>query len=133
MILAARFTLFGFGLFDQRLLADDHDDAGRSDVETATVGFGVIADFRMLGKADVAVDDGAADFGVATDVHVVVDDRILNVAEAVDADIVADNAAFHAATRENGARSNDGIDRGAHPVFISEDEFRGGILLLPGA
>src|SRR6266481_9490558 len=65
-----------FGFFDQGFLADDDDDTGISDVEAALVGFEVIADLGALGKADVAVDDGAADARVAADVHVVVNDGI---------------------------------------------------------
>jgi len=49
-------------------------------MEAALVGFEVVADLGPLGKADVAVDDGAADARVAADVHVVVDDGIQDIA-----------------------------------------------------
>ena len=52
----------GFGLFDQGFLADDHDDAGSGDMETAAIIFDVEADFGVFGEADVTVDNGAADF-----------------------------------------------------------------------
>src|ERR1700731_4490454 len=66
--------LRGFRFLDQGFLADDDDDTRIGDVEAALVGFQVIADLGALGKADVAVDDGAADARVVADVHVVVDD-----------------------------------------------------------
>ena len=62
------------GLLDEGFLADDDNDAGIAHVEAAAVGFEVVADFRALGKTDMAIDDGAADARVAPDVHVVVDD-----------------------------------------------------------
>ena len=68
--------------FDQGLLADDDDDAGRGDMETAAVGFEVIANFGMFGKADVAIDDRAADARVAADVDVIVDDGIGDFADS---------------------------------------------------
>ena len=49
-----------FRFFDEGFLADD-DDAGRSHMKAAAVGFEVVADFGVLGKIDVAVDDGALD------------------------------------------------------------------------
>src|SRR5690349_1782735 len=80
---AERTLLRGFRLLNQGFLADHHDDARFSNVEAAAVGFEVVADFGVLGQADVAVDDGATDFRVAADVHVVVDDAVRNVAVAV--------------------------------------------------
>src|SRR5207247_7052492 len=65
-----------FGLFDEGFLADDDDDAGIADVKAAAVGFKVIADFGALGKAHVAVADGAAAGRVAADVRGVVDNGI---------------------------------------------------------
>src|SRR6266849_3359527 len=65
-----------FGFFDEGFLADDDDDTGIADVEAAAVGFEVVADFGALGKADVAVDDGAANARVAADIHVIVDDGV---------------------------------------------------------
>ena len=55
-----RLALGGFGLLDERFLADDDDDAGIGDVEAAAVGFQIVANLGALGKADVAIDDGAA-------------------------------------------------------------------------
>src|SRR5260370_8378278 len=78
-----------FGLFDEGFLADDDNDPGIADVEAAAVGFEVIADFSALGKADVAVNDGAADSGGTAGIHVVVDYGIRDFAVTVDADIVA--------------------------------------------
>src|SRR4029077_16868544 len=57
----AQGNLSSFRFLDQRFLPDDDDDAGIGDVEAATVGFEVVADFGVLGQVDVAVDDGAAD------------------------------------------------------------------------
>src|SRR5713101_232383 len=87
--LEGRVNLGRFGFLDQRFLADD-DDAGIGYVEAAAVGFEVVADLGALGKADVAINDGAADAGVAADVHVIVDDGIQDIAVTVDADVVAD-------------------------------------------
>ena len=55
-----RLALGGFGLLDERFLADDDDDAGIGDVEAAPVRFGVIADFGSLRQAHMAIDDRAA-------------------------------------------------------------------------
>src|SRR5215469_1619084 len=123
----------GFGFFDQGFLANDDDDAGRGDVEAALVGLKVIADFGVLGKTDVAVDDGAADARVAADVDVIVDDRGGDFAVAVDADVVAEDRGLHAAAGEDGAVTDDGVKSDTHAVGIGKDKLRRGILLLPGA
>src|SRR5260370_19542433 len=81
----------GLGFLDERFLADDDDDAGIADVEAAAVGFEVVADLSALGKADVAINDGAADTGVAADSHVVVDDGIRDFAVSGYADVIGDD------------------------------------------
>src|SRR5258708_2139126 len=83
--------LRGFRLLNQRFLADHDDDAGVGDVETASVGFEVEADFGAFGQIDVAVDDGPANFRVPPDVHVVVQNAFTDVAIAVDAHVIADH------------------------------------------
>src|SRR5258708_12439623 len=75
-LLSKKQTLSGFGLFDEGFLADDDDDAGIADVEAAAVGFEVVADLSALGKADVAINDGAADTRVAGGFHRVVNNGI---------------------------------------------------------
>ena len=125
--------LLGFGFFDEGFLADDYDDAGGGDVKAAAVVFDVVADLRVFGEADVAVNDGAADTRVTADVYVIVDDGVADFGIAVDADIVADDAVLSAATGEDGAARNNGIDGGSHTIRIGEDEFGRGIVLLPGA
>src|SRR6266849_779224 len=125
--------LCGFGLFDEGFLPDHDDDAGIGDVEPAAVGLGVVADFGALREADVAVDDGAPDSRMAADVDVVIDDGFGDFAVAVDADIVADDAALNAPTGDDRSASDDGIESHAHALGIGEDEFRGRILMLPGA
>jgi hypothetical protein len=122
-----------FRLFDQGLLADDDDDAGRSDMETAAVGFQVVTNLGVLGKADVAVDDGAADFRVAANIDVIVDDGLADFAVAVDADVVADQAIPNPTAGKNGTTGDDGVEGNAHTVLVGKNEFRGGILMLPGA
>jgi len=125
--------LLGFGLFDERFLADDDDDAGGSDMEAAAVGFEVETNFSFFGEADVAVDDGAAYAGVAADVDVVVEDGIGDFAIAIHADIVTDDAILDLATGEDGAAGDDGVNSDAHAVGIGENEFGRGILVLPTA
>src|SRR6266851_965502 len=115
-LLSKKQTLSGFGLFDEGFLADDDDDAGIADVEAAAVGFEVVADLSALGKADVAINDGAADTRVAADIHVIVDDGILN-----------------AAAGDDGATGHNGIERDAHALRIGEDKFCRRILMLPSA
>src|SRR5207245_7705776 len=121
------------GLFDQGFLADDDDDAGIGDVETAAVGFKVIADLRTLGEADVAIDDGAADARVAPYVHVVVDDGIRDFGIAVDADVVADHGFLDASAGDHRTAGDDGIEGGAHTLGVGEDKLGRGILVLPSA
>src|SRR5271157_3423805 len=92
----------GFGFFDEGLLADDDDDARGGDMKAAAVGFEVEADFGFFGKADVAVDDGAADARVAANVDVIVQNGFGDFAIAIDADIVTDDAVLDAAAGEYG-------------------------------
>src|SRR5690348_7577148 len=89
-------ALCGFGLFNEGFLADDNDNAGIGDVETAAVGFEVIPDFGALGKADVAINDGATDPRVTADINVVIDDGVSHFAIAVDADVVANHGFLNA-------------------------------------
>ena len=102
-------------------------------MEAAAVGFEVIANFGFFGKADVAVDDGAADARVAADVDVIIEDGFRDFAIAIDADIVADDAILHAATGEDRAAGDDGINGNAHAAGIGKYEFCRGILVLPAA
>src|SRR5271157_584525 len=102
-------------------------------MEAAAIGFKVEANFGFFGKADVAVNDGAADAGVSADVDVIVEDGIGDFAVAIDADIVTDDAILDAATGEDGAPGDDGVNGNAHAVLIGKDEFSGGILVLPAA
>src|SRR5467141_2384415 len=125
-------ALSRFGFFDQGFLADDDDDTGIGDVEAALVGFEVVADLGALGKADVAVNDGAADARVAADVHVVVDDGIQDIAVTVDADVVADDGFLNAAAGDDGASGDDGIESDAHALGIGKDKLGRRILVLPG-
>src|SRR5260370_19471233 len=122
-----------FGLFDEGFLADDDNDPGIADVEAAPVGYEVAADFSALGKADVAVNDGAADARVTADIHVVVDDGIRDFAVTVDADIVADDRFLNTSARDDRATSHNGIERDAHTLRIGENKFCRRILVLPGA
>src|SRR5712692_4844101 len=131
-LLSKKQTLSGFGLFDEGFLADDDDDAGIADVEAAAVGFEVVADLSALGKADVAINDGAADARVAADVHVVVDDGIQDIAVTVDADVVADDGFLNAAAGDDGASGDDGIESDAHALGIGKDKLGWRILVLPG-
>src|SRR5712664_4493322 len=94
-------NLSGFRFFDEGFLADDDDNTGIGNVEAAAVGFEVVADLGALGKADVAVDNGAADARMAADIHVVVDDGIGDFAVAVDADIVANRRFLDAAAGDD--------------------------------
>ncbi len=108
-LLSKKQTLSGFGLFDEGFLADDDDDAGIADVEAAAVGFEVVADLSALGKADVAINDGAADTRVAADIHVIVDDGIRDFAVTVDADVVADDGTMESSAtpmRSGSAKTN---------------------------
>src|SRR6266849_3591349 len=120
-LLSKKQTLSGFGLFDEGFLADDDDDAGIADVEAAAVGFEVVADLAALGKADVAVDDSAADARVAADVHVLVDDGIGDFAVTVDADVVANDGFLNAPAGDDRTAGDDGIQRDAHALGIGED------------
>ena len=105
-------TLSGVGLFDQGFLTDYYDDAGFGDVVAAFVGFEVVADFGSLGKADVAVDDGAADARVATDIDVIVEDGFLHFAETVHANVISQDGMLDPSTGNDGAGGDDGIDSG---------------------
>src|SRR6266550_3910676 len=124
--------LRGFRFFDQGFLADDDDDTGIGDVEAALVGFQVEADLGALGKADVAVDDGATDARVAADVHVVVDDGIQDIAVTVDTDVVADDGFLNAAAGDDGTSGDDGIESDPHALGIGKDKLGWRILVLPG-
>src|SRR5437667_259307 len=130
--MAGQPALGRFGFFDQGLLADDDDDTGIGDVEAALVGFEVVADLGALGKADVAVDDGAADARVAADVHVVVNDGIQDIAVTVDADVVANDGFLNAAAGDDRASGDDGIESDAHALGIGKDKLGRRILVLPG-
>src|SRR5712691_1585824 len=130
--MAGQPALSRFGFFDQGFLADDDDDTGIGDMEAALVGFEVVADLGALGKADVAVDDGAADARVTADVHVVVDDGIQDIAVTVDADVVADDGFLNAAAGDDGASGDDGIESDAHALGIGKDKLGWRILVLPG-
>src|SRR5438105_11030196 len=131
--LEGQFASSGFRLFDKGFLANDDDNAGIGDVKAAAVGFEVVANLGAFRKADVAVDDGAANARVAADVHVVVDDGLRDFRVAVDTHIVADDGSLHAAAGDHRAAGDDGIEGHTHALGVGEDEFCGRILMLPGA
>src|SRR5262249_34917721 len=108
-------------------------DAGIGDVVAAPVGFEVVADFGVLGKGDVAVDDGAANARVAADVHVIVEDGFADFAETVDANIVAKDGVLDPAAGDDGTARDDGVNGDAHAVRVAEDELGRRVLMLPGA
>src|SRR5579872_5904882 len=110
-----------FRFFDHGFFANDHYDAGFSDVVALAVGFQVVADFGALGNGHVAVDDGVAHAGVPPDVDVIEQDRVLHVRVAVCADVVAQHGAVHAAAGNDRASAHHGIEANAHAVGIGED------------
>ena len=61
-------------------------------METALVRFQVVADFSVLGKTYMAVDDGATNPGVAPDVHMVIQNTFADIAVAIHANVVAHHA-----------------------------------------
>src|SRR5260370_39321423 len=99
--LEGRIGLGGFGFFDEGFLADDDDNAGIGDVAAASIGFEVVAALGALGKADVAIDDGAATARVSADVHMIVDDGVGDCGIAVDADIAADDGFLDASAGDD--------------------------------
>src|ERR1035441_6477056 len=58
------------GAFEERGVAGDDGQTGRSDKVVALVLDRIVADDGALGNMHVAVDDGAADAAVAANVHV---------------------------------------------------------------
>ena len=66
-------------------------------MEASPVGFKIKADFRVLRKAHMAIDDRPADPRVTANIDVVIDDGGGYLAEAVDAHVVADQTILHAA------------------------------------
>src|SRR2546429_1469968 len=120
-------------IFDERFLSHDDDDAGVREVKAAAVGFGVVADFGVFGKADVAVDDGAANARVPAYVHVIIDDGIRHLAITVHAHVVTNHGCLHASAGDDRTAGHDRIQGHAHALGIGKHEFGGRILLLPGA
>ena len=112
---------------------NDDDDAAIGDGVALAVRFEVVTDFGALGQIDVTVNDGVANARVAADVDVIEDDGIFDFAVAVYANIVAQDGVCNAPARNDRATGNHGIDSDAHAIGIGENEFRGRILLLPGA
>src|SRR5512140_826987 len=86
--------LCGFRFFDKRFLPNDDHDSRICDVESAPVVFHIKADLRAFRKADVPIDDGAANPRVPANIHMVVHDRVRDLTVAVDADIISDDAAL---------------------------------------
>src|SRR6202046_2539583 len=96
------------------------------------IGFEIMADHGALRQIHVTVDNSAPDAAAAPNVHMVEDDRFLHFAVTVDAHVVAEHRFFHSPARNDRAARDDGIHCCAHALWVSEYEFRGRILLLPG-
>src|SRR2546429_2790049 len=120
--LEGQFASSGFRLFDKGLLANDDDNAGIGDVKAAAVGFEVVANLGAFRKADVAVDDGAANARVAGHVHVAVHCGLRDFRVAVDAHIGGDGGSLDAAAGDHRAGRHDGIERPAQSVPVGKKQ-----------
>jgi len=93
---------------------------------TRAVGFGVIADGGSFGEMHVAIDDAAADAAVPSHGDVGEQDGGVNVRIGVHSDVGRKDGIFDRAAGDNATVGHNGIERGAHTVFLAKTNFAGG-------
>src|SRR5580692_1526889 len=123
----------GYGVLEERVVASNHGNAAIGDEVTGAVGFGVVADGGAFGEMDVAVDDAAADAAMASDGDVGEQDALVDFGVRVHADVGREDGVSDQAAGDDAAVGDDGIERGAHAVFLGKDELGRRVLALVSA
>src|SRR6266545_4608330 len=101
-----------------RLVSDYGDTALGDLVAVATVGFRIEANGMQLGNFDPGVHDGTAQTAVTADLHAGHQNRILHFAITVHAHAGREDAVQHAATGNDAAGADDGIERESHAAAL---------------